>query len=97
MTDPRSRYASLATRTLVQSDGRMIAYRERRFLPAVEGVPAVAELTVEEGDRLDLLAHRAFGDSLADWRLADAAEVLWPDELEVVGTRVKVLLPQVGR
>ena len=36
---------------------------------------------VQGGERPDHIAHRYFRDSQRFWRLCDANETLWPDEL----------------
>jgi hypothetical protein len=58
MFDPSSRYYSLETATLKTADGREMAYKRRRFLPRAESMPQLAEVTVVQGDRLDLITAR---------------------------------------
>jgi hypothetical protein len=36
---------------------------------------------VVDGDRLDLLAYRYFGDPEQFWRICDGNAALWPDDL----------------
>jgi hypothetical protein len=36
---------------------------------------------VADGDRLDLLANRYFGDPEQFWRICDGNAALWPDDL----------------
>ena len=67
--DPTSRYARQPTIPVVAADG------STRVLGAPRVVPAPATrgaYTVRAGDRLDLLAHIAAGDSTRWWLLADA-------------------------
>jgi hypothetical protein len=70
MFDPDSRYAGRPVKTHVDAEGREIAYVARRLIP--RGVPAAAETRVEPGDRLDLIAERAYGDARLSWRVMDA-------------------------
>jgi hypothetical protein len=78
MFEPSSRYASLRNLTLTLPDGREVVYKERRFLPQGEELPAQGSVTVRHGDRLDLVAARAIGDPLLFWRLCDAGNVMNP-------------------
>ncbi len=61
MFDPGSRYYTIDTATTTASDGRTIAYVRRRFLPQGETLPLLGEVTVAQGDRLDLIAGRTLG------------------------------------
>jgi hypothetical protein len=94
MFDPDSRYASLATATHTTPDGRPITYVTRRFLPAGDTMATLVEITVARGDRLDLIASRAFGDPLRFYQICDANEAMHPDELvDEPGRRVRIALP----
>ena len=68
--DPTSRYAGLPTISVVAPDGsaRVLLGAPR----VVPGSAAARRLHVRAGDRLDLLAHIAAGDSTRWWLLADA-------------------------
>lgn len=95
MFDPTSRYASLATATYETADGRTFTYVTRRFLPAGPTLPLLAEVTVAQGDRLDLIAARTLGDPLQFWRICDANDAMDPDELtSQPGTPLRVPIPQ---
>ena len=67
--DPTSRYAGLPTISIVAPDGSARVLLAPRVVaqPPVRGA-----YTVRPGDRLDLLAHIAAGDSTRWWLLADA-------------------------
>jgi hypothetical protein len=96
MFDERSRYRNVPETSLTAPDGRVIAYKQRRFLPRPEDMAIVAELAVGEGDRPDLLAAKAFGDPELYWRLCDANDVLDPAELTAeTGRRLRVPAPEV--
>lgn len=83
MIDPTSRYAALSQTPLTWTDasGREIRYVPRRFLPPVETFELLAEVTVQGGDRLDLIAARTLGAADAWWRIVDANEALDPATL----------------
>lgn len=54
MFEPTSRYYTLETATITNSEGSVTAYKRRRFLPPGEAIPLLVEVTVTQGDRLDL-------------------------------------------
>lgn len=86
-----SRYEVVPTATLVTADGRAVPYKRVRFIPATEGTLPV---TVQQGDRLDLLAWRVYRDPEQFWRLCDAADAMRPEDLTAVpGTRLKAPVP----
>jgi len=95
MFEPTSRYAELETVRRTTPDGRVIAYKRRRFLPRCEEMPLLVEVTTAEGDRLDQIANRTLGDSEQYWRICDAANAMSPDELvERPGRTLRVPIPQ---
>jgi nucleoid-associated protein YgaU len=67
---------------------------QRRFIAPPGAFAPLTEHVVEEGDRLDLLAHRYFGDPDQWSRICDANGALDPDELLVVGRRLRITLPE---
>jgi nucleoid-associated protein YgaU len=94
MFEPTSRYAALPTRTWVGPDGRIVTYVARRFVPPPESFDVLVEVALERGDRLDTLAARALGSPEAWFRIADANEVLDPEELSAAGIRVRIPIPR---
>jgi hypothetical protein len=59
-------------------------------------MPLLVEVTVTDGDRLDLITGRTLGDPEQFWRVADANNAMNPSELtEEPGTIVRVPIPQV--
>ena|SRR6516225_98565 len=98
MFDPMGRYDRLPTAkmTVLGAGGlpRIVAYKTRRFLPAVGSAPTLVEHTVMQGERLDNITARYLGDPTLFWRLCDANLVLRPDELEQVGRVIEIVLPQ---
>ena len=95
MLDPESRYYDLADRTYLTRDGREILFKERRLLTMEAPSPPPLWEEVEPGDRPDLLAHRAMGDSLLFWQLCEANEADDPFDLTESGRR-RVLVPPPG-
>ncbi len=89
-----SRYYLIGTNTLNLPDGKHIVYLRRRFLPQPEGFSALFLHTVVEGERLDIIAAQDLGDAELFWRLCDANRAMLPEELETVGTRLLITLPE---
>lgn len=90
-----SRYFGLPTRSLGAPDGRVVTYLSRRFVPPPERFSPLREHRVGQGDRLDNLAARYFGDPEQYWRLCDANNAMRPDELiETLGRRLLITLPE---
>jgi hypothetical protein len=95
MFDPTSRYAQLETAEFADADGRRMAYVRRRFLPQGRLMQLLAEVTVEPGDRLDLITSRVLGDPEHFWRVCDANDAMDPFELtEEVGRALRVPVPE---
>lgn len=96
MFDRQSRYARLETAALTRADGRTITYVRRRFLPASASHRLLVEITVSQGDRLDLIAARTLGNPEQYWRICDANDAMDPLELtEEPGRVLDIPLPQV--
>jgi hypothetical protein len=96
MFEHTSRYYALETATYRISDGRVVAYKRRRFLPRGEEMPLLAEVSVIQGDRLDLIAARTLGDAQQFWRVCDANDAMNPLDLTVEpGRTLRVPVPQV--
>lgn len=99
MFDPTSRYFALETSSISVKDRNgkehKMAYKLRRFLPALENMTAMVEHTVKQGERLDNMTARYLGDPLQFWRLCDANNVFRPDELEMTGRQIKISLPNL--
>jgi hypothetical protein len=95
MFDPNSRYYNLETAVLTTPDGRELAYKRRRFLPDGNQMTLLAEVTVIEGDRLDLITSRTLSDPEQFWRVADANNAMDPMELtNEPGSQLRVGIPQ---
>ncbi len=90
-----SRYYTLETAGHTTPDGKVIKYKRRRFLPRGEAMPLLVEITITEGERLDLITARTLGDSEQYWRVCDANNSMNPVELtEQIGYAVRVPVPQ---
>lgn len=95
--EPTSRYFEIETATLAAADGRVIAYKRRRFLPRGAAMAELAEVTVTQGDRLDLIAARTLGDPEQFWQICDANDAMDPAELTAEpGRRLRIGMPPFG-
>jgi hypothetical protein len=90
-----SRYYGIGTNTLTASDGTVIVYVKRRFLPSPDRFQLIQEHAVVQGERLDNIAAAFLGDPVLFWRLADANGAMKPEELvQKVGRRLRITLPE---
>ena len=99
MFEPTSRYYNIetATRETTGADGetQVVAYKRRRFLPLASSLTVLAEHTVSQGERLDLITARYLGDPQGFWRVADANDAMNPEELtSEPGESLKIPVPQ---
>ena len=92
-----SRYYGSGTLSYVSPSGQMITYLARRFVPQ-PGSPnftTVAQHTVRQGDRLDLIAAKYLGDPLIFWLICDANGAIKPETLVATpGTVLNITMPQ---
>ena len=92
-----SRYYGTTTLTYVSPTGEAISYLARRIVPQ-PGAPnfaTVAQHTVRQGDRLDLIAAKYLGDPLVFWLICDANGAIDPRDLVAIpGTVVNITTPQ---
>jgi nucleoid-associated protein YgaU len=96
MVSTTSRYAGLGTSTWTGPDGRVYPYIPRRFLPDPASAVAIGVYDVTRGDRLDNITAAYLGDPELFWRLCDANNAMAPEDLEEVGRRLTIPLPQRG-
>lgn len=90
-----SRYANTLIATLQSSNGTVIAYLRRRFVPPPDRFALLQEYSVSKGDRLDNLAARLIGDAELFWQLCDSNNVMQPVELtDTPGRKIRVTLPE---
>lgn len=95
MFTENSRYKHLGTNTHVDTNGKVITYARRRFLRRGASMPLLVEVTITEGDRLDLITAQALGDPEQYWRVCDANDTMNPTSMtNEVGRRVRIPIPQ---
>jgi hypothetical protein len=73
-----SRYEPIPDAEITTPAGRTVRYKRARFIPETRGILPYA---VVQGDRLDLVSYRAYGDPEQFWRICDANGALRPDDL----------------
>ncbi len=96
MLEETSRYYYLETGKFTNPDGRIIAYKRRRFLPQSENLQLQVELTVNEGDRIDRIANTYIGSPEMFWQLCDANNTMNPFELVATpGKQIRVPQPYI--
>ena len=92
-----SRYYGSKTLQYIAPGGQAVTYLARRFVPQ-PGAPnysTVAQHTIKQGDRLDLLAANYLGDPLMFWLLCDANGAVRPDDLvDTIGKILNITTPQ---
>jgi hypothetical protein len=92
---PTSRYNKAPLASLTMPDGTEVAYLRRRFVPPPENFALLQYHTVTEGERLDHIAAKYFGNPEQFWRLCDANGAVRPNELlEPVGCTIRITLPE---
>ena len=91
MLEHDSRYYNLETATFQGEDGSVISYKRRRFLPQPNHLKSSEEIIVTDGDRLDLIAARTFGDPEQFWRISDANNEMNPLALtDKIGRKLRI-------
>jgi hypothetical protein len=92
-----SRYYGSKVLQYTAPDGQVIPYLARRIVPQ-PGAPnyaTVANYTVRQGDRLDLIAAKYLGDPLMAWLICDANGAMNPDDLVATpGSTIAITTPQ---
>jgi hypothetical protein len=92
---PNSRYLGIDSETLTTRGGRTVTYLKRRFLPQPSQLAQVQQHTVVQGDRLDVIAARYFGDPELFWRICDANAAMRPEDLMALpGVALRICMPQ---
>jgi hypothetical protein len=93
-----SRYYGTGILQYVLPNGQGIAYLQRRIVPQ-PGAPnyaTIAQHTVRQGDRLDLIAAKYLGDPLIFWLLCDANGAITPNDLLTTPGRVLAIVTPQG-
>lgn len=92
---PASRYNGIETTTIETTEGKVIIYLRRRFVPPPERFALLQEHVVVQGERLDNITAEYLGDPEQFWRVCDANGAMLPDELtETAGRRLRITLPE---
>ena len=92
-----SRYYRYGTQQYTAPDGQVQVYLSRRFVPqpGAANYATVAQHTVKQGDRLDLIAAKYLGDPLIFWLLCDANGAITPNDLvDTPGRVLAITSPQ---
>lgn len=84
-----SRYETVDDAELTDEQGRILRYKKARFIPDAE---ARFGHLLSQGERLDHLAYRTYRDPERFWRICDANEAMWPDDLVAEAGR-RILIP----
>jgi hypothetical protein len=85
-----SRYENVATDRFITTAGQVVRFKRVRFIP---DTPARLAIAVNQGERLDHIAHRIYQDPELFWRICDANLALWPDDLVAEPGRVIKIPP----
>lgn len=84
-----SRYQNVGDWQLIDNRRRrIIKYKKMRVIssPRADWIHRI-----NQTDRFDLIAHEYYRDPERFWRICDANEALWPDDLlEEVGRRILI-------
>ncbi|MGH9586168.1 MAG: LysM peptidoglycan-binding domain-containing protein, partial [Acidobacteriaceae bacterium] len=92
-----SRYYGSRTLTYISPAGQSISYLARRIVPqpGAANYATVAQHTVIQGDRLDLIAAKYLGDPIMFWLICDANGAIRPEDLVATpGTVLSITMPQ---
>ena len=92
-----SRYHGFTVEQYTAPSGEVIPYLARRIVPQ-PGAPNFATInryTVQQNDRLDLIAAKYLGDPLLAWLICDANGAMEPQNLvETPGKVLNITTPQ---
>ena len=91
---PSSRYYGIQTAKTTLPDGRVVVHILRRFVPPPDRFSTLEEHAVRQGERLDHIAARHLADPELFWRICDANRAMNPPELEEIGKRLRITLPE---
>ncbi len=93
-----SRYYGYSVLQYTAPGGQTIPYLARRIVPQ-PGAPNYATInqcTVQQGDRLDLIAAKYLGDPLMAWLICDANGAMKPHDLVATPGRVLAITTPQG-
>jgi hypothetical protein len=95
MFEFNSRYYAIETIKTTLADGRVVAYKRRRFCPPGDSLATLSEVVVSQGERLDVITARSLGDPEQFWQVCDANDALDPEELTAeTGRQLRIPIPQ---
>jgi len=80
-----SRYATVGEVVSTDPQGRPIRYKRTRF---IDDPPLQGTHVTTDGDRLDRLAFRVYGEVAYWWVIADANDAMWPADVVAEPGRV---------
>jgi hypothetical protein len=89
-----SRYYGFETKEIETRSGKTVTCLDRRFVPPPEKFELLQEHEVSEGDRLDNISAQYLGDPELFWRICDANRAMLPDDLIVIGQRLRITMPE---
>jgi len=95
---PNSRYYGFSVQQYTTPDGEVIPYLARRIVPqpATPSYAVVNQYSVQQGDRLDLIAAKYLGDPLLAWRLCDTNGAMKPHDLVATPGRALIITTPQG-
>jgi hypothetical protein len=73
-----SRYENVKTDQFTTAEGQVVKFKRVRFIP---DTPAQLAVVVNQGERLDHIAHRVYQDPELFWRICDANAAVEPNDL----------------
>ncbi len=91
---PDSRYAGVEIVAETGQGGERRLFLRRRFVAPPGAFASLGEHSVAADERLDQIAARHLEDPQQYWRICDANAALDPDELLVVGRKLRITLPE---
>jgi hypothetical protein len=87
-----SRYERVADAEVQDGRGRVVRYKKAR---SILETPAQMGHVLNQGERLDLIAHRYYQDPERFWRICDANLATWPGDLiEQAGKTILIPPPE---
>jgi len=93
--EPTSRYYGKTLTSTVTHAGETVVHTTRRFVPPPENFSLLQFHFIEQGDRLDNIAHRYLSDAQQFWKICDANRVDKPDDItKEVGDAIRITLPE---
>ena len=89
-----SRYERVKDYVAIDSRGNRNKVKRIRRIPTEYHPNKALTHIIKEGDRLDLLAYKYYGDPTKFWLICDANQSMFPYELLVPGK--KIIIPKEG-